>query len=334
MPAPKWLLCAAALAIATPAHSQDAVDMAKAKAEGKLVWYTSTPVATAQKVSDMFKRKTGIEVELFRSGGSAVLRRFQQEMDGGRVAVDVLTHSNPAAAEAMKKKGILVPFKPKDFDKIPAEVKDPDGAYIAQRLNLVTFYVRSDKIAAADTPKSWKDVLDPKFKGKMVMPDPSFTSLFVSVVGTISKMYGWDYYEKLHKNDVMIVESNQQVSDMLKRGERLLALGTDSYAYDLRKQGHKVETLYPTDGVFVISSPTAIIKGSPHPNAAKAFAEHMISPEVQKLFPEFGNFAARTDTEGPEGAPSLGTLKLIAVDEDYINKQTTTIKKKFNEVFQ
>jgi iron(III) transport system substrate-binding protein len=168
----------------------------------------------------------------------------------------------------------------------------------------------------------------------MVMPDPSFTSLFVSVTGTIAKMYGWDYFDKLRKNDVMIVEGNQQVSDMLKRGERLLALGTDSYAADLRKQGHQVKTLYPSDGVFVISSPTAVIKGSPHPEAAKAFAEFMISPEVQKQFPAFGNFAARTDIEGPEGAPSLGAIKIIPVDYDYINKETSAIKKKFNEIFQ
>ncbi len=185
MPKLKWLLCAAVLVVVAPARAQDAVDMTKAKAEGKVVWYTSTPVATAQKISDMFKKETGIQVELFRSGGSAVLRRFQQEMDGGRVAVDVLTHSSPAAAQAMAKKGILVPFKPKDLDKIPPEVRDPNGYHIAQRLNMVTFYVRTDKLAAADIPKTWKDVLDPKFKGKMVMPDPSFTSLFVSVVGTI-----------------------------------------------------------------------------------------------------------------------------------------------------
>jgi iron(III) transport system substrate-binding protein len=334
MPKLTWMLCAAALFAAAPASAQDTYDMAKAKSEGTVVWYTSTPVATGQKISNMFKEKTGITVDMFRSGGSAVLRRFQQEIDGGRVAVDVLTHSSPAAALAMVKKGTLVPFKPKGFDKIPAEVKDPNGAYIAQRLNIVTLYVRTDKIAAGDIPKTWRDALDPKFKSKMVMPDPSFTSLFVSVDGTLSKMYGWDFFEKLRKNDVMIVQSNQQVSDMLKRNERFLALGSDSYAYDLRKQGHPIKTLYPSDGVFVIASPTAVIKGSPHPNAAKAFAEFMISPEVQKQFPAFGNFAARTDVAPPEGAPGLDTIKIIPVDYDYIKNQTAAIKKKFNEVFQ
>src|SRR5688572_32930657 len=82
-------------------YGQDAVDIDAAKREGKVVWYTSTPIEQGQKIADMFQKEYGIKVEMFRSGGSAILRRFQQEMDAGRVAADVLTHSDPAAAAAM-----------------------------------------------------------------------------------------------------------------------------------------------------------------------------------------------------------------------------------------
>src|SRR5215475_14347328 len=92
----KLALCAAALIGLSPANAQEAVDIAKAKAEGKVSWYTSTPIEQAQKISVLFKQQTGIEVELFRSGGSAILSRFQQEMAAGRPAADVLTHSEPA----------------------------------------------------------------------------------------------------------------------------------------------------------------------------------------------------------------------------------------------
>src|SRR5262249_27385961 len=88
-----------------PAQPQDAVDVAKAKAEGKVVWYTSTPIEQGQKIADAFQKEYGIKVEMFRSGGSAILRRFQQEADAGRIAADVLTHSEPAAANALGKKG-------------------------------------------------------------------------------------------------------------------------------------------------------------------------------------------------------------------------------------
>jgi iron(III) transport system substrate-binding protein len=319
----------------TAAHAQDAVDVAKAKAEGKVVWYTSTPIGQGQKIADAFEKETGIKVEMFRSGGSAILRRFQQEMDAGRVAVDVLTHSEPAAANALGKKGFFVAFKPKNFDKVPDAAKDANGLFVGQRLNMMTHYLRSDKVAAADEPKTWDDLLDAKYKGKLVTTDPSFASLQVSVVGMMAKARGWGFYEKLKANDVMIVQGNQQVSDTLKRGERLIAVGAlDSYAADLKKDGHPIKTLYPSDGIFVIPSPTSVIKGSPNPNAAKLFAEFMIGDAAQKIFPADGGYSARIDIAAPQGSPDLKGLKIIAVDSDYIEQETSRIKRRFNEIFQ
>jgi len=318
-----------------PAHAQDAVDVAKAKAEGKLVWYTSTPIEQGQKIADAFQKETGIKVEMFRSGGSAILRRFQQEMDAGRVAADVLTHSEPAAANALGKKGLFVAFKPANFDKVPDAAKDPNGLFVGQRLNMMTHYLRSDKVAEADEPKTWNDFTDGKYKGKLVLADPSFTALQVSVVGTMSKAQGWGYYEKLRANDTMVVQGNQQVADMLKRGERVIAVGAlDSYAADLKREGHPIKTLYPSDGVFVIPSPTSVVKGSPNPNAAKLFAEFMIGDVAQKIFPADGGYSARIDVAAPQGAPDLKTLKIIAVDYDYIEKETGRIKRRFNEIFR
>ena len=331
-------LAAASFTLASvlaPAQAQDAVDVAKAKAEGKVIWYTSTPIEQGQKISEAFQKETGIKVEMFRSGGSAILRRFQQEIDAGRVAVDVLTHSEPPAAKALGKKGLFVAFKPTNFDKLPDAAKDPNGLFVGQRLNMMTHYLRSDKIAAADEPKTWDDLLDPKYKGKLVMTDPSFTSLQVSVVGTMAKARGWGFYEKIRANDVMIVQGNQQVSDMLKRGERLIAVGAlDSYAADLKKEGHPIKTLYPSDGIFVIPSPTSVVKGSPNPNAAKLFAEFMIGDTAQKLFPADGGYSARIDIAAPQGSPDLKSLKILAVDDDYISAETQRIKKRFNEIFQ
>jgi iron(III) transport system substrate-binding protein len=334
----RTLAAAACLALAaslTPVFAQETVDVAKAKAEGKVVWYTSTPIEEAQKIAELFRAETGITVELFRSGGSQILSRFQQEITAGRVAVDVLTHSDPAAARAMAKKGLLVPFRPQNFASIPDAAKAADGSFIGQRLNMMTHYLRTDKVAPADEPKTWGDLAAAKYKGQLAMADPSFTSLQVSVVGMMSKLRGWGFYEKLRQNDVMIVPGNQQVADLVKRGERVIAVGAlDSYAADLKAAGHPVKTLYPTDGVFVIPSPTAVIKGSPDPNAAKLFAQFMIGDAVQNLFPADGGYSARIDVRAPQGSPDLKTLSIIAVDDDYIEREGARIKKQFNEIFQ
>lgn len=318
---------------AAPALAQ--VDEAAAKKEGKVVWYTSTPMAQASAIAKAFETETGIKVELFRSGGSAVLRRFLQETGAGRVAVDMLTTSDPAAFASMARKGTFVPYKPKNFDKLPAEARAEDGSFFAQRLNIMTNYLRGDRVAEADIPKTWAELTNPKYNGKLVMTDPSFTSLQLSVVGMMSKNNGWGFYEKLAANKVMIVQGNEQVSDMIKRGERAIAVGAlDSYAAEDRKEGHNIKTLFPSDGVFIIPSPTAIVKGSPNPNAAKLFADFMLSEQVQKLFPESGGYAARVDIAPPAGSPPVSQLKVIPVDYDYIEKESARIKRKFNETFQ
>ena len=319
----------------TPALAADPVNLEAAKKEGRVVWYTSTPIEQAQAIAKMFEADTGIKVELFRSGGSAILRRFLQETSAGRFAVDVMTHSDPAAAAALTKKGLFVPFKPENFDKIPDAAKDANGHYIAQRLNIMTIYMRTDLVKPEDRPKTWSDLLDTKYKGRLVMTDPSFTSLQLTVVGSISKERGWGFYEKLRANNIMIVPGNQQVSAAIKSGERHLAVGAlDSYAAADRRSGHQITTVFPSEGTYVIPSPTAVIKGSPNPNAAKLFAQYMIGDKAQKLFPATGGYSARIDIDPPAGSPPVKDIKLLNVDYDFLEKAGAGIKRRFNEIFQ
>jgi iron(III) transport system substrate-binding protein len=327
------LLAAWPVLAQTRAFTPDPVDLAAAKKEGGVTWYTSTPVETAQKIANLFQAETGIKVELFRSGGSAVLRRFMQEIDARRVVADVLTISDPAGVSVLIKRDLLVPFRPRNFEKVPDEVKDPKGYHVAQRLNLAAIIVRTDK--GLELPKNWTDLTASKYKGQMVMPDPSYTAIQLMVVGTLSKKYGWEFYQKLRANEVMIVQGHQQVSEALTRGERLIgAEGADQYAWKDRKAGHKVESVFPTDGAFAIPAPTAVIKGAPHPNAAKAFAEFMIGDAVQRLFPGEGIYAARSDVEPPPGNPPLSQIKLMPVDYEQIEKDSKALKTRFNDIFQ
>lgn len=332
-----WLAAGAGLLIGSFAFAASAqeIDMAKAKAEGKLVWYTSTAIEQANNLALMFEKQTGIKVELFRSGGSAILRRFMQEASAGKIAADVMTMSDPAAADQLSEKGTFVAFKPKDFDKITGSAKNKDGYWVAQRLNAITLYMRGDKVPPAERPRKWTDLTDAKYDGKLVMTDPSFTSVQLTTVGVLAGKYGWDYYEKLNEGDIMVVQGNQQVADNIKRGERLIAVGAlDVYIAEDRRNGHDFVSIYPEDGTLLIPSPTAIIKGGPNPNAAKAFAEFMISPEAQKTFPETGEYSARVDMAPPAGNPKVDEIKLMPVDYEKLETQAAEIKEKFNDIFR
>jgi iron(III) transport system substrate-binding protein len=316
------------------ATEADSVDLAAAKQEGKVSLYTSAPIAAAQKVATAFEQKFGIKVELFRSGGTEVLRRFMMERDAGRIGADVLVTSDPAAAIDLAAKGLLVPFRPAGIEQVPSALNDPDGAFVAQRVSLIAIYVRTDLIAAADWPKTWDDLVHPRYKGKLVMTDPSFTSLQVGVVAMMSRLRGWGYYEQLNKNDVLIVPGNEQAVNLVKTGERPIAAGADSqYANQARQAGHPIQNIFPADGTFAIPAVTGVVRGAAHPNAAKLLAEYHLSLEAQRLWSQDGVYAARTDVEPPAGSPAIAAVKVIPMDFAYIQRATPAVKKKFHEIF-
>jgi iron(III) transport system substrate-binding protein len=327
-----------AAALALPSFVRPAaagtIDLAAAKREGKVVLYTSAPVAAAQKVANAFQQKYGITVELFRSGGTQVLRRFMMEQQAGNASADVLVSSNPAAVINLASKGAFVPFKPDGFDKVPAGLNDPDGRYVAQRVSIISIYGRTDLVPASDMPKTWDDLLSPRFKGKLVMTNPSFTSLQLSVVAMMVKQRGWDFYERLNRNDVVVVQGNEQALNLVKTGERPIAAGADSqYANAARIAGHKITNVFPNDGTFAIPATTSIVQGSNSPHAAKLLAEYTLSLEAQKLWPASGIYAARSDVDPPAGSPRISDIKVLPMDFPYITSVTAQVKRKFSEIF-
>lgn len=330
------LLFLAASVLPVPAQAaSDPVNAAAAKRDGAVVWYTSTPVELAQRIAEMFERETGIKVQLFRTGGSALLRRFMQEESAGRIFADVLTMSDQAAARALADKGLFVPFKPEGFDKVIADGKDPTGRFIAQRMTLIGMLVRADKVPQADWPKTWTDLRSPKYKGMMVMTNPSFTAIQLMIVGTLSRLHGWGFYEDLRRNDTMIVQGHEQAFDTIQRGERVVAAeGTNPRVYTRGRPVENIVALYPATEAILVPSPTAVVKAGPHPDAAKLFAQFQISLEVQRLFPPYGLHSSRVDVEPPAGAPALGAIKPLPLDYDYLEKHAAEIKQRFAEIFQ
>jgi iron(III) transport system substrate-binding protein len=333
--------CAAAVGLAlvygSPAlgFTPDPVDVEAAKKEGSVSWYTSTPVQQAQALANKFQADTGIRVQLLRTGGSAVLRRIQSEIKAGKPGADVLTFSDAGAADAMAAQGLFVPFKPAGFDKVVDGAKDKDGRWIAQRIEISGIPVRTDKVAEADRPKTWSDLKDPKYKGKMVMPDPSFTAIQLVVVTTLSRVLGWDYYKALRENDTMIVQGHQQVFQAMTTGERFIgAEGADPRGYNKGEPVPNQVMIYPTEGVLFICSPMAILKGTSKLNAAKLFIQFMLSPQGQAIITASGRNASRADVPPPKGQRPFTEIKSLPIDYAAVDKQARATKDKFSEIFQ
>ena len=137
------------------------------------------------------------------------------------------------------------------------------------------------------------------------------------------------------QNDTLIVQGHEQVYDMVKRGERVIAAeSADPRVYNDGKPPTNMRTIVSPDGTIVVPSPSAVVKGSPHPNAAKLFAQFNMSVEVQSKLSEDGRPSARTDVPPPEGLPRLDEIAIYPVDYDYIEANTRQLKAKFAEIFQ
>jgi iron(III) transport system substrate-binding protein len=246
-----------------------------------------------------------------------------------------MTLSDGGAANGLAKQGLFEPFKPEGFDKVIDTAKDKDGNWIAQRVHVIGMPVRTDLVAEADRPKTWSDLKDPKYKGKMVMPDPSFTAIQLTVVGMLSQKLGWDFYKALRKNDTMIVQGHQQVFKTMQQGERVIgAEGADPTSYNKGKPLPNQTMIYPTEGVFTVCSPVAIVKNARNPNAAKLFAQFMLSETAQTIIAENAIHSSRLDIAPPKGQPSLKEIKVIPIDLDYIEKNGKKLKDRFSEIFQ
>ncbi|MFL6937368.1 MAG: extracellular solute-binding protein [Xanthobacteraceae bacterium] len=337
VPAVAIVACGLGLAFTTVgfAFTPDRPDVEAARREGTVSWYTSTPVAQAQQLASRFEQQTGIKVQLLRSGGQAVLRRLQQEISAGRPGADVLTMSDAGAANGLARQSLLEPFRPQGFDKVVEGAKDKEGRWIAQRLQLVGIPVRTDKVAEADRPKTWSDLKNPKYKGLMVMPDPSFTAIQLVVVGMLSQRLGWDFYKALRANDTMVVQGHQQVFSTMQQGERLIgAEGADPRSFFDGKEVPNQAMIYPSEGTFIVSSPTAVLKGARNSNAAKLFAEFMITPEAQTIIAESGIHSSRVDVAPPPGQPALTDIKFLPIDLDFIEEKGRELKTRFGEIFQ
>src|SRR5216117_2118531 len=337
MPMPK-LLVLSVLAVffaAAPACAQDA-RVEAAKKEGKVVWYTSLALTSSEKVAKLFETAyPGIKVEVQRTGSQRILQRVMQEMQANLRLVDVIHTSDAGHFVLLKEKKLLMKYTPAGVDAFPAGFKDRDGYYFTLRATVNVIAYNTKAVTAAEAPKTWKDLLDPKWKGKLVTAHPGYSGVIARHVLALVKLLGWDYFKQLGGNGVMIVQSAVDPSGVVASGERPVAVdGGDYTFYQTKKKGNPVEIVYPKEGVPLVVSPAAIAALAPHPNAAKLFTDFTFSKEVQQVLADTeGLYTGHPDVTYPADKPKLGDLKLLFADPEELEKRNEEIKKRFVEAF-
>jgi len=333
--AARVLVLLATLVVAGAAQAQDP-RLDAARKEGKVVWYTSLALPSAEKVAKLFEAAyPGVKVEVHRTGSERILSRVMQELQANIKNADVVHTSDAGHFVLLKNKNLLMKHTPPGVEGFPAGFKDKDGFYYGLRATVSVIAYNTRAVPAAEAPRSWKDLLDPKWKGKMVTAHPGYSGVIATHVLALVNQYGWDYFKQLAQNRLMLVQSAVDPSGVVASGERVVAVDGGEYTfYQTKKKGNPLEIVYPKEGVPLIVSPTAITSFAPHPNAAKLFTDFSFSREVQQVMADSeGLYTGHPEVKYPADKPKLADLKLLSVDPEELEKRNEEIKRRFVEFF-
>lgn len=324
------------LADAPPPEAVTPALIEAARKEGQVVYYTSTDLPVAEKVAKAFEaRYPGISVHVERTGAERLFQRIGQEYSSNIFAVDVVNSSDAAHFIAWKRDGILLPYVPEDVARFPAEHRDVDGQYASFRVWLSIIAYNTGPVKAEEAPKSFADLLDPKWKGRIVKAHPGYSGTIMTATYQMQRDLGWSYFEQLARQNIMQVQSSADPPKKLDLGERaVMADGNEYNIFELKEKGRPVEPVYATEGSPLIVGPSGIFRSAPNPNAARIFQSFCLSREAQQLIIDVGGLrSVHPDTREKPGRRPLSEIRTMKDDPAAVEKEGEAIKARYSRIF-
>jgi iron(III) transport system substrate-binding protein len=329
---------AAAVALAAPAAAQETTPalVAAAKKEGKVTWYTAVDVKVAEAVAKAFRAAyPGIDVAVERSGSERVFQRIGQEYQSNIKNVDVVNSSDAAHFLYWKQQGWLAPHTPPDVKRFPAQHREPDGYWAVWRSTLSVIGYNTNLVPEKDAPQGYQDLLDPKWKGKLVKSHPGYSGTSLTGFYALTKALGWDYFEKLAKQGVQQLQSTTATPKSIASGERAVMVDGNEYNMFIEIQAKSpVKIVYAKEGTPFVTSPGAIFAGAPHPNAARLLQNFLFTAQVQQLLVNEGGLrSVHPDVKDPPGRTPLSQVKTLPDDPASMLPQVAELKRRYTALF-
>ena len=329
----------------SPPTSQDAAwdkVVAAAKKEGKLTIYSFTWIGDAGiTISGAFKQKYGISIEIVTGRGAEFVERLKTEKRIGQRVADLAEGSSLHVGN-MKIEGLLASVA----DELPSLKEkgvwlvDPTTLDAQEKKNLVlrllaySPFINTNLVKPPETPRMWKDLLDPKWKGKMTLTEPNVSAgpYETIVVLMENKIWDEDYIRALYKQGLRFPASTPDEFTLLARGESSIAIrGTDASASRFVTEGAPIQAIAMKEGEVVSTGSIGAIAGGPSPNATKALLNWLYSKEGLTVAGKaLGNKMVRNDVPDtrPKGIQTDSDKPLV-VSLDNLDTATQLFRQKW-----
>lgn len=299
-------------------------------AQSKVVIYTAAPQDLVDRIVPAFEKSTNIKVELVKGGSGDLINRLKAEK--GRATADVLFSVSTEVVEANG--ALFTKFTP-DNAKALADAFRINDAAVPFTAVATSIGVNTKLLTPAQYPKTWIDLGNPMYKGKISAARPDKSGSAFIQLASILQIYGedkgWEIYGKILDNAVLS-NSSGAVPKFVNDGEAAIGLSNEDTLLKFKVGGGPVELLYPADGTSASADVMALTATPPNAEGGKAFINYMLSKEAQEILDSVGRRSVRTDVVTKNALTPLSRIKVIKYNDDWAGANRNRILAKWNEM--
>jgi iron(III) transport system substrate-binding protein len=314
-----------ALFLASPTVAQTSLETAQK--EGEVVVYGANINEVVDPLHRAFEKKYGIAVKYWRAASTAVAARAMAEWRSGRPEFDVV-QGNRGLQLIMAKEGLFSKHVPPAVEKFPSQFRDPEGLLSPMSFLPMGILYNNELVKPSEAPKSLDDLLDPKWRGKIVIPDPSqhvTAALFMKNVEKIKGTKWLDWVKSLAQQKPLMVASLAPVPIEMTKGEALVGITYIKYVIQ-----HKGPVDYvATDKYLTDANYLSVGSMARHPNAARLYVDFAASAEGQEFVAKTGDFVLYPGILPPVRAADKVVANMVIMDsppEQEIKKLTADFR--------
>jgi iron(III) transport system substrate-binding protein len=329
----KATIAVAVLILVTPAIAPAQITpelIEAAKKEGEVMFYGAITVNSSKAIGDAFEKKYGIKLRHWRGDATELINRSLAEARAGKPGFDV-TLGNEVVMHSLDEKNLFAVFEPPAAKGYPKQFLDSDKKMTPWRVLPYGINYNHQLLKAAEAPKSWEELLEPKWKGKFGMANPGIHVTTLQFVLNLDKLVGpkWlNLVEGWAKNEPRVGRSLADTIQPLTSGEVQVALG---YIKDKFQYPGPIEYVRMNKYLASLSF-VAINRQAPHPNAARLFTDFFVGPEAQRIFGEYGEYVFHPEADH-KFKKDVKTDQIVVMRLPG-NEELESWSKKFREMFR
>lgn len=299
-----------------------------ARKEGSLVWYTSTSIEDIKRLFDVFnKRYPFMKTEFYNAGSASLYNRIINESRVGKVFFDLIAIRG-VETHRLIKEGFFQPYVSPESAAYPAGFKDARGYWVDYFDSYNVIGYNTKLVAREQIPKSWEDLLNPLWKGRIALDD-EMVSWYAAMAVAWGRERAQRFMRNLAKQDIQLRSGQTLIAQLMAAGEFPIGMVLAHRIEKMKEQGAPIEWVTTLDPVTTSLHPIGIAAKAPHPNAAKLFIDFVLSREGQQTVLAMGRTPARP---GIDTKMQAKNLKLFPVPPE-LGEDYNRYLKEFRDLF-